>query len=775
MRPKITFNWLNDKLPIISFLIGIVLIFRLIESLGVLQHFYYEYWFVVLLEELIGLISDIGFIVLYFSLASGIEKILNLKKYRLRYLHLLFFSILTCIHTALLFYYLSQRAPLGEMLFKHTWDEISFTIQSTGTSIFQGVVVILVLITLIFICYRFWSNKIYHSTTNSNFVLATFLISLVVFIIALFFQGSDHFWTNKSTYFYKQSYHYFMDEDPLENLNYSKEQVMEFQQLFPKKYTNTHYPLLHLPDTTNYLASYFNEFTEKPNLVLIIVEGLSDEFIHQNNGVALMPFLHSLKDSSLYWERCFTLGERSFAAVPSTLGGLPYGKNSFAQLETYPTFLSLISILNRNGYQTSDNEAQGAWFLSKDQFFNSQHIDYIFDKQRYPKEAQKIIVNDYFWGYDDKSLFEYSLQFKDNYPKTPFLDVYFTGSMHSPFVIRNQKEYEKRYQRLLNHCTNNSYRKQLETFQENYITTLFTDDALKNFFEAYRKRSSYKNTIFIITGDHPMTETPRTNLLKRYHVPLIVYSPMLKQQARSKNVVSHLDLYQTVLNLLRKYGVESPNLSASLGEPLRIKGANKNRSIVFMDGNRNIEEIYHNSFYFNRGSCYRVDDDWSIEEINHPSTKSDLSKRLQSFKYVNLLSTYKNRLFPMKNFLDFFNLEQIHHYINHKQRINNEMYHQLDSTQLQTAGTYFIDTKIDCKNLSPNTSLVVQATTRDNQSVFWKNYGLVNNLYQLEFRDTIHIDSLQTQSKLNFYIWNKDQEKLLIKKFETTVTRLKMD
>jgi phosphoglycerol transferase MdoB-like AlkP superfamily enzyme len=50
---------------------------------------------------------------------------------------------------------------------------------------------------------------------------------------------------------------------------------------------------------------------------------------------------------------------------------------------------------------------------------------------------------------------------------------------------------------------------------------------LRGFFDAYSKRSDFNNTIFLITGDHRMPEIPMSDKIDRYHVPLIVYSPML--------------------------------------------------------------------------------------------------------------------------------------------------------------------------------------------------------------------------------------------------------
>ena len=58
---------------------------------------------------------------------------------------------------------------------------------------------------------------------------------------------------------------------------------------------------------------------------------------------------------------------------------------------------------------------------------------------------------------------------------------------------------------------------------------LYADASLKRLFERYRKRTDYDNTIFVITGDHRIPEIPLSTKIDRYHVPLIIYSPLLQK------------------------------------------------------------------------------------------------------------------------------------------------------------------------------------------------------------------------------------------------------
>ena len=104
---------------------------------------------------------------------------------------------------------------------------------------------------------------------------------------------------------------------------YSKIDALNFQGLQTGRlFKSTEYPLLHDLDSLDVLKPFFHTFDSAPNIVILVVEGLNDDFIYNYKGAKLMPFMSELKDKSLYWNRCFTLGERSFAAIPSILGSL---------------------------------------------------------------------------------------------------------------------------------------------------------------------------------------------------------------------------------------------------------------------------------------------------------------------------------------------------------------------------------------------------------------------------------------------------------------------
>src|SRR5690554_2359744 len=755
-------------------LFGVVLfmIYRAVELYYVLTSFNNVVPFQAISQEFLGLITDFGWLTLFFLVIFSFESIFKIKSKKPAYFYLCVLLVLFIAHTALLIYFFHEQTPLGRMLFQHSWKEVSFTITTSGYSLIRIFFFVILLFAFFLFTYSRISNR-FNLTFGKSAIRSISVIGFGSF--ALLFFGSGNLVSNKSYYFYKESIVYFFIEgDPLKNMEYEAERVKEFQSLFPKDYVDLEYPFLHKQDTTDYLGTYFDAFDTIPNIVFILVEGLNDDFIHSDNGVLLMPFLNELKEKSLYWENCFTLGERSFAVVPSILGGLPYGERSFMQLKNYPRFFSLASVLKQNDYQVSFDYGQGSWFHSKNIFFNAQNVDYIFDKEVFPKEAQKVMVNDYFWGYGDKTFFKEALKYKENHPKVPYLDVYFTGTMHSPFYTPEKEKYSQLFSQLIENSENVQTKERFEKYRNMYMTTLYTDDAIQEFISQYKTRKEFENTIFIITGDHPITEVPIKNTLKRYHVPLIIYSPKLKQGVKSKNVVSHLDVYGSINNLLRKYGVHSPTYSASLGANLKVEKNQEDRQFVFMDGNRVIREIYKDGYFYSDNQLYAVDEDFGIEKVRNKEKEKELIESLKAFKYVNLLSTHFDRLYPLDDYLLFHKLRKVYHekedeFFSAKDEYINLLTYKLEESEQ-------LKIKLKLKVISKESSVVFSITDSEGNSTYWNNHGLTTDIKPgnyFEVDEIIQADAAIKNGELKIYIWNPKENEVAIKEKDILITTKK--
>jgi phosphoglycerol transferase MdoB-like AlkP superfamily enzyme len=105
----------------------------------------------------------------------------------------------------------------------------------------------------------------------------------------------------------------------------------------------------------------------------------------------------------------------------------------------------------------------------------------------------------------------------------------------------------------------------------------FSDDALSTFFKEYSKRDDFKNTIFIITGDHAIDLNLTDNALENFHVPLIIYSPLLIKASNFRGACSHIDILPSLAVLLKQnYGLDVASKIHWIG-----KGLDTSSSKVF--------------------------------------------------------------------------------------------------------------------------------------------------------------------------------------------------
>lgn len=637
MDMKVKENLENYKNIMISYWIMVFLV-RVLEVSNMLLTFGNEEG--MLVSELGGFCIDIvcGSAILLILLPLYTVFPVKAKKIII-WVFLVLFSILLVIHILLLQYFFNQHKPLGTLLFGYSMDEILFTVGTANISLLAVFFEILVILALFWTVYFIIKDKI-----NWRFAGVVAVVSLPFALVLLVVPKNlfNDYVKNKSVYFYKEAIEYNISEK-----NYcheiTVEDVEKYHNIFPeKRFTSDKYPLMHKFDTHDSLGYYFHDFDGKPNVVILIIEGLNDDFVHDYHGLNIMPNLRKLISESLYWDHCFTLGERSFAVVPSVLGSLPYGEIGFTLLDKLPRHLTLTSIFEANGYQTDFFYGQGSWFHKKDVFFKRNNIDLIFDKHKFDEKYEKIVVaigkGNYFWGYDDKNLFNQSLEIIDTLKDTPRFDVYFTGSTHSPFIISEPEKYDERLLKMRNVLEKNTDRKFYKHYNDYARTLLFLDDALFEFFEKYSQRDDYQNTIFVITGDHPMTEIPPENLLKRYHVPFVIYSPRLKTSMTFKNMVSHLDFFETMMAFMEKYGIERLDESAAFGGNMFMN----NDNFAFMNEPRDVVDFYSDGYYISGKDIYKVDNAFNIKRINDSDRFELLEEKLATIRKISEFTSLEN-------------------------------------------------------------------------------------------------------------------------------------
>ena len=460
-------------------------------------------------------------------------------------------------------------------------------------------------------------------------------------------EASNNLSINKSHYFLKSTWsHFFPPEQEYDIYasNYlggvtdltTQASLATFQYV-----DEINFPFLHKVDSSNdVLSPFFETNNRKPNIVILLVEGLGRAFTNSGGYLGnFTPNLDSLSNKSLYWENFLSQGGRTFAVLPSLISSLPFAKNGFNELgDAMPGHFSLINLLKQNGYQTSFYYGGDAQFDNMKQFLNKNKVDHIYDESNFPAGFTKMpSFKGFSWGYGDKDLLNRYLSTAQDSAK-PQLSVVLTVSTHNPFLINEQEAYLQKFtDRMSELGFTENQKSNYRNYSYQYASILYMDEAIGNFIRAYQQRPDFNNTVFLITGDHRMPEIPMSNKLDRYHVPLMIYSPLLKRSAKFSSISTHFDIAPSLLAWLQKsYQLQLPNTVAWMGSGLDTARQFRNiHAYPFMQTKTDMVDFVQGNYWLNQNSVFKISANMDLNPISDLEKTNQIKAGFNRFKSKN--------------------------------------------------------------------------------------------------------------------------------------------
>lgn len=569
----------------------------------------------------------------------------------------IFFIVLTVIlllmQVLLSEYFVTTLLPLGADFWSYSVADISQTLRASGGV--KPAIIVLLLATLSLVIagfiFFFKNNKARGWTVFiffAAFMAATF--TNVPKLVNDWLPGQEHsnnIALNKARYFLESTYRYFFppaQELDIYSDHYSETPApgTEDAAQFSFQYIDeANYPFLHEVDSTrDVLSPFFTPSATPPNIVVILVEGLGRAF--SNKGAYLgsfTPFLDSLSGKGLYWENFVSEGGRTFAVLPSLLSSLPFELNGFNELgEAMPEHLSLLNLTKQNGYHTSFYYGGDARFDNMSIFLKKNRIDVLNDENSFPKGYTKMpSQNGFNWGYGDKELFR---RFFDRQAdkQQPYLSVLLTLSTHNPFLIHEQEKYLQQFESRMNALgLSEKDKEERRNYRYQFASILYADDAVKDFITAYRKRPGFENTVFLITGDHRMPEIPMSTRIDRYHVPLILYSPLLKRTAKISSVSTHFDIAPTLTAWLREsYGLKIPRQVSWLGAGLDTARQFRNlHAYPIMQTKTDVSDFVKGDYLLSDDKLFRISSNLDLSPETNEAKRAELQAAFNRFRAKN--------------------------------------------------------------------------------------------------------------------------------------------
>jgi phosphoglycerol transferase MdoB-like AlkP superfamily enzyme/glycerophosphoryl diester phosphodiesterase len=327
-----------------------------------------------------------------------------------------------------------------------------------------------------------------------------------------------------------------------------KNAAKEVKRLYPLdglyEYTgDPDFPLVKKPINGKSLGLY-DWKEKKPNIVFILLESVRafESGFYNKRLETYTPSFDALAREGMVFTNFYANGTQTvrgefaslFSFYPNFEGGPVYVNHSGK------SYRSLPAILKEHGYSTLWISSYSADYHNKKDFLFNKGIDDFYD--HVPVKHKK--RPDIGWGPADEDMFDYALE-KMSRQKEPFFAEIMTLSNHFQF----DWEYP---------TINRTPSAKGSKLYKDYTKGIFyTDYSLGEFIKKARKRKFFKNTIFVITGDHGIWLFPSEKGLNKarkeeiyFRMPLVIYSPGLIESEVIETPGSQVDIAPTLLDIL---------------------------------------------------------------------------------------------------------------------------------------------------------------------------------------------------------------------------------
>ena len=394
-----------------------------------------------------------------------------------------------------------------------------------------------------------------------------------------------------------------------------KEKPLKTYHYYNSQQLKNIYSPIHLP---------MNQKIKKKNIIILIMESYSKEFVSfYNNGIGYTPFLDTLMNHSLVFTNAYANGLKSIEALPAitasipTLMDNPFITSNYAQ----NNFESLASLLNNKGYNTSFYHGGIKGTMGFYSYTKKAGFTNYFGMEEHPNPYDF----DGFWGIYDGPFMKYFAK-NLNKHKEPFFSTFFSLSSHPPYNLPNN-------------YTKKTYPNKDDQNFGIKETVLYTDYSMKFFFDEVKNQKWFKNTIFIITADHTSPKSfnkKYKNKIGRYAIPLIIFSGDSSLQGINNNIVQHIDIMPTILEL-----INYPEPFFAFGKSMFNK---QNWAINFLNNRYHL--ITDSSIIINKEDRYHSFTDWSTSKNNKLKLKDrkllKAIKQEYNSRMLNNILLYEN-------------------------------------------------------------------------------------------------------------------------------------
>ena len=277
------------------------------------------------------------------------------------------------------------------------------------------------------------------------------------------------------------------------------------------------------------------------NVVVILMESFAGHFVGAlGSPLNITPHFDELAKEGLLFDRFFSNGTHTHQGMFATMACFP-NLPSFEYLMRTPEgshkFSGLPQLLAPRGFDNLYVYNGNFQWDNQSGFFSNQGMTDFVGREDFVDP----VYMDATWGVSDQDMFDRGAkELAENYGDKPFYALLQTLSNHTPYALPKDLPVEA----VTGHGSSD----------EHLTAMRYSDWALGQFFEKARKEPYFKDTLFVIVGDHGFgSDQQLTEMdLFRFNVPLLLIAPGIQEKfgKLSHTVGTQIDVVPTIMGRL---------------------------------------------------------------------------------------------------------------------------------------------------------------------------------------------------------------------------------
>lgn len=373
------------------------------------------------------------------------------------------------------------------------------------------------------------------------------------------------------------------------------------------------------------------------NVVLILMESLAGHSIGAlGSRDAITPYFDKLAEEGLLFTRFFSGGTHTHQGMFASIGCFPNlpgfeylmqtieGRNKFSGLPQLLGARNFDNVYVYNGDFAWDNQYG---------FFGAQGVTNFVGRMDFVNP----VVFDPTWGVADEDMFNRAAEeLEKRATGKPFYAILQTLSNHTPYPLPAKLPVEA--------VTG-------QGAADQHLTAMrYSDWALGQFFGKIRNKPFYKDTLFVIVGDHGFAKGGEqlTELnLARFHIPLLLIAPGIRDKFgnRRDTVGTQVDIVPTIIGRLggktrhQCWGRDLLSLPKDDRGHAMIKPSGGEQIVGMVSDDRIMVKSRATEPKVYR---YQLGAEPKVEVLDNPSEQEEMNARLEAFIHAATQSLLDN-------------------------------------------------------------------------------------------------------------------------------------